>query len=193
MIDLITSSFHFFRINVFNRNSKKWPILKKFCDFSKRVEEFDEIVPKDQYELFSSKNEKREIVFKSEWKNRENPLFFRHLKLLFWQFFSVKITFSFFEITKKRGGSKHFSTEGFSKKINVFARFSRISGVLIKFERILHGETIFRKVVIRVSVPDTFDNRWGHAQIMFQTGWNFAKTSIFVNILLLFEKIFNQF
>ena len=40
--------------------------FEKKYDFSKRVEEFDEIVPKDQYELFSSKNEKREIVFKSE-------------------------------------------------------------------------------------------------------------------------------
>jgi len=129
MIDLITSSFHFFRINVFNRNSKKWSILKKFCDFSKKVEELDEIVPKDQYELFSSKNEKREIVFKPEWKNRENPLFFKHLKLLFWQFFSVKITFMFFEITKKTGGSKQFSTEEFAQKINVFARFSWISSV----------------------------------------------------------------
>ena len=75
MIDLITSSFHFFRINVFNRNSKKWFILKKFCDFSKKVEEFDEIVHKDQYEPLSSKNEKREIVFKSELKNKESPLF----------------------------------------------------------------------------------------------------------------------
>ena len=88
-------------------------------------------LPKDQYELFSSKNEKQEIVFKSEWKNKGNPLFFRHLKLLFWQFFSVKIIFIFFAITKKRGGSKQFSTEEFAQKINVFARFSRISSVSI--------------------------------------------------------------
>ena len=132
-------------------------------------------------------------MLKSEWKNRENPLFFRHLKLLFWQFFSVKIIFSFFEISLKRGGSKHFSTEGFPQKFFDLKKILQISGVLIKFERILHAETIFRKVVIRVSVPDTFDNRWEHAQIMFQTGWNFAKTSIFVNILLLFEKIINKF
>ena len=132
-------------------------------------------------------------MLKLEWKNMKIPLFSRHLKLLFWWFFSIKITISFFEISLKRGGSKHFSTEGFSPKINVFERFLWISIVLIKFERILHPEMIFRKVIIRVSVPDTFDNRWEHAQIMFQTGWNFAKTSIFVNILLLFEKIFNKF
>ena len=126
-------------------------------------------------------------------KNRKIPLFFRHLKLLFWQFFSIKITFSFFEISLKRWGSKHFSTEGFPQKFFDLKKISRITTVLIKFERILHAETIFRKVAIRVSVPDTFDNRWEHAQIMFQTGWNFVKTSIFVNILLLSEKIFNRF
>ena len=71
---------------------------------------------------------------------------------------------------KKEGGSKHFSTEGFPQKFFDLKKILQISGALIKFERILYAETIFRKVVIRVSVPDTFDNRWGHAQIMFQTG-----------------------
>ena len=58
MIDLITSSFHFFRINVFNRNSPKRFILKKFCVFCKTVEEFNEIVPKDQCEFCLPKMEK---------------------------------------------------------------------------------------------------------------------------------------
>ena len=65
MIDLITSSFHFFRINVFNRNSPKWIILKKFCVFCKNVEEFEDIVPKDQCERFLPKIKKREIMLKS--------------------------------------------------------------------------------------------------------------------------------
>ena len=58
MIDLITPSFYFFRIHVFNTNSLKWTILKKFCVFYKKVEEFEEIVPKDPCEHFSPKVEK---------------------------------------------------------------------------------------------------------------------------------------
>ena len=63
MIDLITPSFNFFRINVFNTNSSKWLILKKFCVFWKKVEEFEEIVFKNPCELFSPKIEKE----KSGW------------------------------------------------------------------------------------------------------------------------------
>ena len=137
--------------------------------FTKKLKNLTKSYLRINANFFFLKWKKRNHV-EVRMKNRKIPLFFRHLKLLFWQFFSIKITFSFFEISLKRGGSKHFSTEGFAQKFFNLKNISRISGVLIKFKRILHAESIFKKGIIRVSVPNTFDNRWEHAQIMFQTG-----------------------
>ena len=127
MIDLITSSFHFFRINVFNGNSPKWIILKKFCVFCKKVEEFEEIVPKDQCELFLPKMEKE----KSCWSHNEKDEIYQSFST-FWSycFFKVsienqqKITFSlFWESLKKEGVSSIFALNKNPQNASIWRKF----------------------------------------------------------------------
>ena len=127
MIDLITSSFHFFRINVFNRNSPKWTILKKFCVFCKKVEEFEDIVSKDQCEFFLPKIKKEKLC----WSHNEKDEIYQSFST-FWSycFFKVsienqqKITFSlFWESLKKEGVSSIFALNKNPQNASIWRKF----------------------------------------------------------------------
>ena len=127
MIYLITSSFHFFRINVFSRNSPKWSILKKFCVFCKKVEEFDKIVYESRLELFHSKFQKD----KSCWSHNEKDEIFQSFST-FWSycFFKVsienqqEITFSlFWESLKKEGVSSIFALNKNPQNASIWRKF----------------------------------------------------------------------